>query len=210
MFDKLNLPALFILSWAMSGCTTTPEQDVEPHNTATVLVGLESVADSGFKRVSARFTSHKSKALVFRVLSDLKRTPLWLEEVDSIETLAVYSNSQYLLRTIINSPWPFRSRELITCVDTSFEPSVTTITIVACSERWPIDKQYVRVDALRSSWRIENSSDSSVSINYRAWLEPQGNVPAFLFNQQLAGRTDKSLRKLLKMIQDSDLSQYSY
>jgi len=174
---------------------------------------LEDVPKSEFKRITANFTSPKSKELVFRVLSDLKRTSLWLAEIDSIETLAVYNNSQYLLRTIINSPWPFQPRELITCVDTSFEPNVTTITVVSCSERWPINKQYVRVKALSSSWRIVDISDTSeagVRITYRAWLEPQGNVPAFFFNQQLVSKTEASLSKLQEIIQASHLSQYSY
>ena len=156
------------------------------------------------------FLTSKSKALVFRVLSDIKQTPQWLQRVDSLEVLTVYNNHQYLLRTIINSPWPFQNRELITCVDTFFEEKITTIKIVSCSDRAAIDDQYLRLKHLESSWEIRQVSDSLVEVNYKTWIDPAGAVPAFIFNSELINNTKVDFKKLQAIIENASLAQYAY
>jgi len=199
---------LFFASIALFGCAAV---DTRPVNlNGPLQVYLSTYPNSDFKQVNATFNTNKSKEVVFRVLSSLEKTTQWLEEIEQIEALSIYSNSQFLLRTLINSPWPFKQRELISCVKTSFEDTVTIIDVTSCSERWPLSNNYVRVSEVASRWVITATSNSTSQVNYQTWLDPQGLVPAFFFNQQLKKSTEKSLKKLQKIIATATLDQFSY
>jgi len=199
---------LFFTIITLLGCSTV---DTRPVNSNGQLqVYLSTYPSSDFKQVNAMFNTNKSKELVFRVLSSLEQTTQWLEEIEQIETLSIYSNSEFLLRTLINSPWPFKQRELISCVTTSFEDTVTIIDVTSCSQRWPLSDKYVRVSEVASRWVITATSDSTAQVSYQTWLDPQGLVPAFFFNQQLKNSTEKALKKLQKIITTATLDQYSY
>jgi hypothetical protein len=68
----------------------------------------------------------------------------------------------------------------------------------------------VRLLQVQSSWTITKVSDSLVEINYKAWIDPSGNVPAFIFNRELIANTEADLNSLKKIIDNASLDQYSY
>jgi len=162
---------------------------------------LHSRPNSDFKQVTARFTTKQSKETVFRVISDLAKTRLWIPEISSITPLKVYSNNHFILRTVLNSPWPFMQRELITCVATQFNPNTTIIEITSCSDRHPLDRQLVRVSQVQSRWTIKQVNQQDVEVNYQTWLDPQGLVPAFFFNNALKNSTTASFKRLQQLIE---------
>lgn len=186
------------------------EQEQVAKISTEIQVQLHQYKQSDFKQVEATFLTHQSKALVFRVLSDINKISQWLQQAKSIEVLAGYNNHQYLLRMLINSPWPFKNRELITCVNTFFDKNITTIKIFSCSDRVPINDRYVRLQHIESSWKITKISDTLVKVHYKAWLDPEGVVPAFLFNSKLIDSTEVDLKKLQIMINNASIEQYSY
>lgn len=207
------LSTSFWLTYAvlLSSCTNMlPQHEKKALSSSRIQVKLNQYNQSAFKQVEARFFSYQSKELVYRVLSDIEKTPLWLERLDSLEVLEIYNNQHYLLRTTLNSPWPFNNRELITCVNTSFNATVTTITIYSCSERVAENQQYLRLLQVESSWTISELADSRVEIHYKTWLNPSGNVPAFIFNSALMNNAKTSLEKLQLIIEQSSLAQYPY
>ena len=212
-FRALPVSLLLGCSLLFSGCATIlqqQEKEIEPKSMASLQVKLSQYKESSFKQVEAKFFTNKSRDLVFRVLSSVEQTPLWLEQVDSVEVLNMYNNHQFLLRTIIDSPWPFKKRELITCVSTYFNDKVTSIKVVSCSDRVPLDEKFVRLSQVESSWTIRAISDSLVEISYKTWLDPSGNVPAFIFNSELIDSSKIGLKKLQTIIENASLEQYSY
>jgi uncharacterized membrane protein len=209
LFKALQVCFFLVSIQLLSSCATV-EQKQKLKSTASIQVKLNQYKQSNFKQVEATFLTKKSKNLVFRVLSNIKQTPKWLQRVDSLEVLTAYNNHQYLLRTIINSPWPFQNRELITCVNTFFEENITTIKIYSCSDRVLINDQYFRLLHVESSWRIKTITNSLVEVNYKTWIDPGGAVPAFIFNRELIDSTAVDLKKLQTLIENASLDQYSY
>lgn len=211
---KYVIKLLFLYSFvllSLFACTAIqPENSIADKINASSKFTLNQFEQSKFKQIEATFSTHQSKSIVFRVLSDIKKTPKWLARLDSLEVLSVYNNHQYLLRTIINSPWPFKDRELITCVDTFFEETETKINIYSCSDRVPLDSLYVRISEVESSWVISKKSKSEVEVSYKTWIDPGGNVPAFIFNYELIASTKADFKKLQLIIDKAVLSDYAY
>jgi len=197
---------LIIVIFTLPSCAIFSPQNIQSIKENSLRVSLESQQGSAFKRVTATFTTTRSKDVVFRVVSDLAKTPQWIPEVSSITPLKIYNNNDFLLRTVLNSPWPFMPRELITCVHTIFKPERIIIDIKSCSDGFAIDGQYVRVEQLNSRWTITQVSSKEVEIQYQAWLDPQGYVPAFFFNNELKNSSTRSFQLLRKIIEETDLS----
>ncbi len=195
----------------LPGCTSLQKQ---PRTTSDKLtlktnIQLSSVENSPFKQVNVQFYSSQPKQLVFRVIADLSKTVDWFDNLESIETLQTYSNTDFLVRSVINSPWPFKARELITCVATDFATNQTRIKISACSDRIEQDANLIRITQAESSWLIEEQA-GLVKISYKAWINPAGKVPIALFNQQLVYSTRKSINKLRILIAKASPENYSY
>jgi hypothetical protein len=186
------------------------KEKIEAELKADIKVELKQYKQSDFKQVVATFFTHQSKELVFRVLSNIDQTQKWLERVKVVEVLEIYNNQHYLLRTVISTPWPFKDRELITCVETTFNELITTINIMSCSERVPIDTLYLRLPQVESSWKIRKITNSLVKVEYQTWLDPAGNIPVFIFNNELIESTQADLKKLQRIIEDASLEQFAY
>jgi len=199
-----------LLLW-LPGCSGLQKQPTATSDKLSLKtnIQLSAVANSPFKQVNVQFYSSQPKQLVFRVISDLSKTVDWFDNLASIETLQAYSNTEFLVRSVINSPWPFTARELITCVATDFSKHQTRIKISACSNRVAKDANLVRITQAESSWLIEEKS-GLVKISYKAWIDPAGKVPIALFNQQLVYSTRKSIDKLRILIAKASPENYSY
>lgn len=187
----------------VSGCAIKPATNDATLQNSEIAIHLTSHPESKFNQVNASFTVNTSKEIAFKVISDLAKTPLWLKEVSSIRTLKIYDFNNFLLQTILDSPWPFKPRETITCVATSFEDLTINIAIKSCNKRHPDSHNAVRISQLSSHWQITQIDDTSVNVQYSAWLDPAGNVPAYFFNQQLPTQTKRSMTLLKQLIEDN-------
>ncbi|NRA62605.1 MAG: hypothetical protein HRU25_17235 [Psychrobium sp.] len=218
MIKRRNLKKLYtsLLLASVSlfmGCATispAPKVVIEPKSMASLQVQLNTYPQSSFKQVQAKFFTRQSKELVFRVLSDVAKTPQWLSPVASVEMVTMYNNRQFLLHTVLDSPWPFKQREIVSCVNTTFSETVISIKIESCSDRLPLDEKFVRLTQLKSSWNVRTISENLVEINYKTWLDPSGNVPAFIFNNELIGTSTTALKKLQQIIEKATLGDYDY
>ncbi len=198
---KRFLTATF-LCISLSYCVNMPQPSLN-HSTTLSRISLVNKVGSDFHQINATFQVTGDKATAFKIISNLSRTKDWLPEVESIQTLEIYDFNNFLLRTVLDSPWPFKQRETITCVSTTFDEKTTRIDIKSCPQRYPANKSYVRVEQLKSSWRIKQLANNTVEIDYQTWLDPTGYVPAYFFNQQLLTRTKSSLNKLQTIINDA-------
>ncbi|NQZ33629.1 MAG: hypothetical protein HRU06_20360 [Oceanospirillaceae bacterium] len=203
---------LLIICLFLSGCSSltkrTPSGIKDPSD--KLVISFAKHLDSPYQEVRAQFTSTQPKQLVYRVISDLALTTQWFQDLQSIETVAFETNNNYVLRSIINSPWPFKDREIITCVTTHFSSAMLSVDIKACPNKTAIDNQFVRVKQAQSQWQIKQLDNALVEVRYTAWINPEGSVPAFIFNQKLATSSQISLIKLQRLIANAKAEDYLY
>ncbi len=211
---KILLIALMAIF--MNGCATlrqqaalSTEQSTE-QSKASLVVKLIPVKNSQYMQVEGTFTSMRSRLLIFSLLSDLDLTEQWFDKLLSIETLVQYNNNQFLMRSVMDSPWPIQNRELITCVTTEFNQKTTLIDIRACSERARASKNLVSITKAYSSWTITTLSSKLNQITYKAWLDPAGNIPAVVFNRQLIASTKRTLSQLQVLLDKTESKNNTY
>lgn len=213
LFDRFLYLYILLINLLLSGCVSTDNKQKtnRVHNQQdNALLQLKQYQDSDFNEVEVSFYSQQSRALIFRVLTDIDKTPLWFKRVQKLEVLEVYNNQSFLLRTIISTPWPFKDRELISCVNTVFAETSTTINIHACSERVKQSDKFLRLTQMQSSWQLTQIDDQLVKVNYKIWLDPQGHVPAFIYNRELKANTLTDMKKLQTVINQASIQDYPY
>ncbi|WP_261842341.1 START domain-containing protein [Aliamphritea ceti] len=199
---------------ALSGCSSFNQQPSDNTTHGEIYTALYSypVNDqeySPFKQVRAHFIVKKPPTLVFRVLSDLQLTPSWFSYLRTLDTLEIYSPRSFLTRATLESPWPFLPRDLISCVTTHFAEQQITIKLKDCYDKYPLQERSLRITASDSQWIITKLGEDT-RIEYQAWTDPGGNVPAFVYNSLLIDTTQETLNKLKQIINARSLSDYSY
>ncbi|MEM5528806.1 hypothetical protein WN093_08275 [Gammaproteobacteria bacterium AS21] len=175
-----------------------------------IQIVVKAYPNSDYKQVNASFYTNKSKTQAFKVISNLALTKQWFDRLDKIETLAIRTNNDFVIRSIITSPWPFKDRELISCVHTQFKEDIITIDISNCSFEQPINQRLVRVEHAQSNWKIQQLDNNLVKINYQAWIDPAGNVPSKFFNLSLVHSTRQSMQALQQILQSNEQSDSYY
>ncbi|WP_271271692.1 START domain-containing protein [Aliamphritea hakodatensis] len=211
----LRLAGLLILLMALTGCSAIGKQPVaDSAEDGNIIVSLHDYPlseekNSAFKQVKAHLITGKPPALVFRVISDLPLTPTWFSHLQGIETLEVYSPRSFLTRATLNSPWPFTDRDIISCITTEFGADQIIIRLKDCHTEYPQQDNTLRITASDSRWIISDLGDQT-RIDYEAWTDPGGNVPAFFYNALLTETTQESLSKLKQLLEIKSLADYSY
>jgi len=213
MINFGNVRYLLILATGLmlSACSLLKTIPANPYHPVNDLkLTLKNHPDSAFQQLESSFSARQSLQLTYLVISNIALTPQWFDGLTSIEVLKQTNNKQFLLRSIIDSPWPFKPRELITCVNTAFSKSAIDIKINSCSEKHPVSGEYVRVERATAHWTITQTAVNAVKVDYQAWLDPQGKVPAFFFNSKLLSSSAKSLQKLQYLIHQAQKEDYAY
>jgi len=210
-FGNVRYFLILATSLMLSACSlfkTIPANPYHPVN--DLKLTLKNHPDSAFQQLKSSFSVSQPLQLTYLVIANIALTPQWFDGLTSIELLKQTSNKQFLLRSVIASPWPFKPRELITCVNTAFSKSAIDIKINSCSKKYPVSGEYVRVERANAHWTITQTTTNTVRVDYQAWLDPQGNVPAFFFNSKLLNSSAKSLQKLQHLIHQAQKEDYAY
>ncbi len=92
---------------------------------------------------------------------------------------------------------------------TQFEPERIIIKLKDCHAEHPQQDSTLRVTASDSRWIITGKGDKT-RIEYEAWTDPGGNVPAFIYNALLTETTLETLSKLKQLLKTKSLADYSY
>jgi len=210
------MPILLLTTLIVSGCSSSSTDHSQTSVlTASLLqhpiqIDAKSYPNSHFKQVNASFHTNRSKAHTFKIISNLALTTQWFDRLKKIETLAIHTNNDFVIHSVISSPWPFKDRELISCVHTEFTENIITIDIDHCSAQQPIDNNFVRVEKAQSHWRIQQRENGLVKIHYQAWVEPAGYVPSTFFNLSLIKSTRQSMQALQKILESEEQSNSYY
>ncbi len=211
----IRLTGVLLVFIAMAGCSSIHKQPAT-HSVQDdgIVIALHDYSQanqtpSPFKQVRAHFITEKPPALVFRVISDLPLTPSWFSYLQSLDTLEIYSPRSFLTRATLDSPWPFSDRDIISCVTTEFDAQRIIVRLKDCHDRYPPQDGTLRVTASDSQWIITKEKQKT-RVEYKAWTDPGGNVPAFIYNALLTDTAQETLNKLKQLIQTKSLADYSY
>lgn len=121
---------------------------------------------------------------VSALIGDPTNLDWWADGVADIQVLFFEKNRQIRYYFVYKVPWPFANRDLVTQVQICTD-SVTGIkTIYSTPLPGLIDAKpgLVRVTDYWQRWTLQPLKDNMIHITLEGYIDPAGDVPAWLYN----------------------------
>ncbi|KAF0196236.1 MAG: lipid-binding START domain-containing protein [Bacteroidetes bacterium] len=157
-------------------------------------------ANTPFKTFHGETTFRGNYSLVCSLIGDPARLDWWDDDIRDIRVLAYEKDKLIRYYFVYDVPWPFTDRDLVAEVKLSGDPltgprTVFSKPLLNLVPRYP---EMVRVTDFWQKWTIRPLKDGKVQVTLEGYINPAGDVPAWLYNMVIV---DIPLR-LLKEIRN--------
>jgi hypothetical protein len=172
-----------------------------------------------YRRVTP-ITPVKSFKAVAEVEGDLKRVAAlfwdgeryvnWLHLCDEARMVEVLSETETIMYTMNNTPWPLSERDNVNHRKIYQDPETLAVTIEVCNmpDYLPEQKGRVRMPILVGYERIIPKGNGKLEIIYEVLTDPGGWIPNWMVNMlgwDAPYRTLMTLRKMLPLDEYKDV-----
>ncbi|NTW51385.1 MAG: START domain-containing protein [Chlorobiaceae bacterium] len=127
----------------------------------------------------------------------------WVHQLAEMEVLHKNEDLEYVLRQVINTPWPIQKRELIVRTNLhASEEGALAVTMSGIPDYLPSRPDFHRVRESRGVWILLPLAGGRVHITFVMHLNPGKDIPASLSNAALFEVPFYSLLKMRSLAQD--------
>jgi START domain len=154
-----------------------------------------------FKSVRAEiFLENTSLEAIKAIILDVENYVNWQHNLLEAQVLEKVSDSEEILHTVVDVPWPVSNRELITRLKV-LEADTAKLKIKgeSISYDYPAQRGLVRVPFSQTIWDIEVINGTDLMVHYFLMVDPGGSVPAWLVNLTIAQRPYDSFKNLRRL-----------
>ncbi|MCB9681231.1 MAG: hypothetical protein H6733_07135 [Alphaproteobacteria bacterium] len=147
-------------------------------------------------------------ARLMGVYLDTKRSTDWVDLLVQLDEHPVAGTDDAIERQIYDMPWPVADREFVFKRTVTWEPERKTVTIRYTSiddPRYPVTDTYVRATDYGSFWRFTAQPGGTTRVEAVAMVDPEGSLPAWLFNSVQKSWPRESIEGLLKEAAKTDV-----
>lgn len=142
------------------------------------------------------------------VLSDIASYPEWFFKCIEARKIPTDNSSKlhFFLYVAIDSPWPFRDRDIVYKTDVSIDYAsgkVVIHSIALKSPLTPLKRRYVRITDSENHWILERISVDQTRITFINRTNAAGPFANYLSNPGIRDTTIHSLKNLKEMFNRS-------
>lgn len=160
------------------------------------------VEGSKFKAVKATMELEASLGEFVALVMDSKSCPDWAELCKHSEQVSTTSETEMIVYTLNDLPWPVTDRDANAAVRWSQDPQTLAVEMLAkiTTEGRPPRKGTLRLQYGVTGWTFTPVGDGRVAVESRAHLDPGGATPAWLTNRLLVDAPYQTLSKMRELI----------
>lgn len=139
-------------------------------------------------------------------LMDIENYVTWQYKLEEAQVLEQVNNSEVVMRTVVDAPWPVNNREVLTRMTAKTNAASTELMVegLVIPYDYPEEKGLVRVPFSRSSWFVEQVNGNDLKVAYSLSVDPGGSLPAWLVNLAVAEAPYESFRNLKKQLSQNN------
>ncbi len=128
----------------------------------------------------------------------------WVHQLAEMEVLDSNNELEYVIRQVINTPWPMPKREMIVRTGLhASEAGAVALTMQGVPEYLPLRPNLHRVRETRGVWVFMPIEGGKVHITFVMHMNPGNDVPPALSNAALFEVPFYSLQKMRTLAQDT-------
>jgi len=157
---------------------------------------------SKFKEFKGVTTINTSLNSIVALLEDVKDFPAWYYNCKYASYLKRISPVEGITYSITRTPWPTQDRDCIVHYIRTQDPKTKTV-MITLEGQWDYIGQkpgLVRIRELKGFWKLTPMKDNKVEVTLQVWLDPGGNIPAWLINAIIVDMPYHSLLNMHKAV----------
>lgn len=200
----MRVLSFVILSLLMQVSYAQPEWELSKEDTQrSIQVFTSSQEDSSYHQFKAVTLVPQNPQTVLAVLSDIPAWPQWLARIKQVKVLKKEKDRSWVY-VVYKLPYPFIERDMV--VYNQVQSLVTGQIIIKTQalNNYPMavesDVKRVRLTNFKSTWQLSPLAKSGTKVELWGSGDPEGFVPALIFNYNLPDEPLQSLRQLRKML----------
>jgi hypothetical protein len=177
-----------------------------------IAVYTRSSATSPIKEVKLVDTVKSSLSAIVALMNDSKNYPAWIYHCEAAKTLKVINASEEYKYELINVPWPFSNRDIVTDFKVTQDPATKVVTMIssAVPDYLPATDGVVRIRDFYSIYKLTPLSNGAVRVEYELDVNPTGKIPAWLINANVVSGPFASAVALTKQLPKYQAMCYSF
>lgn len=131
-------------------------------------------------------------------LMDIKNYVTWQYNLKEAQVLERVNDSEAVIRTVIDAPWPVHNREVLTRMTASVNAASRELMVEGrvIPYDYPEETGLVRVPFSWSRWFVTELNEKDLKVKYSLSVDPGGSLPVWLVNLAVAEGPYESFRKL--------------
>ena len=200
----MRVLSFVILSLLMQVSYAQPEWELSKEDTQrSIQVFTSSQEDSSYHQFKAVTLVPQNPQTVLAVLSDISAWPQWLARIKQVKVLKKDKNRSWVY-VVYKLPYPFIERDMVVYNQVQSLANGQIIIKTQALNNYPMavknDVKRVRLTNFNSTWQLTPLAKSGTKVELWGSGDPEGFVPALIFNYNLADEPLQSLRQLRKML----------
>jgi hypothetical protein len=177
-----------------------------------IAVYTRTLATSPIEEVKLVDTVKSSLSAIVALMNDSKNYSAWIYHCESAKTLKVISAYEEYKYELINVPWPFSNRDIVTDFKVSQDPVTKVVTMIssAAPDYLPATDGVVRIRDFYSIYKLTPLSNGTVRVEYELDVNPTGKIPAWLINANVVTGPFTSAVALTKQLPGYQFMCYAF
>ncbi|WNO59548.1 START domain-containing protein [Rheinheimera sp. MMS21-TC3] len=157
--------------------------------------------DTGLLEIRAEVRLVSNMGAFLHLLNDTDVISQWVENAERVEILDSAEAHSNIVHTYFKATWPVSQRDMVThSVWSQDNEGVLSLQVTDLGHDYPTVAGYVRMQQVKSWWRLTPEDEGVVLIEYQGQADPAGNLPHFIVNRVALSATLKTFIKLQKML----------
>ena len=176
--------------------TTVLEQKIEV---------TKSKTKSGFDALDISFDVHSDLQTFIDVLIDVDNYNKWVYGCSFAKELKATNSENTAYHTLLDFPFPFADRAVY--VETKKYYLADNIFVAESSSNPKLfeETKNVIIKDYFSQWKVTVLNENLLHIDYRAEVNPNDNIPAWLYNLAATKGPTETMRKLTQKVEAKSL-----
>ena len=146
---------------------------------------------------------HTEMNKVCSLLGNAKSFDWWDKDITEIKVLS-YELGKYIQYYLVyDVPWPLSDRDLVVDARITIDPLTRTETIFAqpLPNVIPEKPDLIRIKKYWQKWTVQPVNPGIVRVTLEGFVDPGGNVPAWLYNMVITETPLKVIREVRKRVE---------
>ena len=168
-----------------------------------IQIYLSSVPGSKFKAIRSVMQFQTQTRSLVALVMDLPNCPNWAAMCKEARSTKYLSETESLIYTHNDLPFPVRDRDVFSLVKWSYEPHSGKVSMVsrAVDGEHPKNKGIIRIEKAVTQWHFTPLSDGDVLVESYAHVDPNGATPAWLTNLLMVDSPYKTMKNMRDILQ---------